>query len=82
MNQTTVKFENVLTKQLVEVWSDARGFLAEDMISLHLEEVFGIEQIVIHSADNQGDFLLLKVSTDQWADHRKFALMSTGTLAW
>ncbi len=82
MNETTVKFENGLTKQSVEDWADARGFLAEDRISLHLEELFGIERIVIHSADNQGEFLLLKVSSEQWTDQREFALMPTGSLAW
>lgn len=82
MNETKVEFENGLTKQLVEDWADARGFVAEDRISLHLEERFGIERIVIHSADNQGDFLLLKVSSEQWTDQREFVLMSTGSLAW
>ena len=82
MQQVTVEFENVLTKQSVEDWADARGFIAEDILSLHFEESFGVEWIMIHSADNHGDFLLLKVSTDQWVEHREFVLTSTGSLAW
>lgn len=82
MQQATIEFEDVLTKQLVDDWADARGFIAADEISLHLEERFGVERIVIHNADDQGDFLLLKISTDQWTDQREFALMSTGSLAW
>lgn len=82
MQQATVKFENVLTKQLVEDWADARGFSAVDEVSLHLEERFGVETIVIHKADDKGDFLLLQMSTDQWRDPQEFALMPTGSLAW
>lgn len=82
MQQVTVEFENVLTKQSVEDWADAREFIAKDMISLHYEEKFGVERVMIHSVDNQDDFLLLKVSTDQWSDHREFVLTSTGSLAW
>lgn len=43
MQQVTVEFENVLTKQSVEDWADAREFIAKDMISLHFEEKFEFE---------------------------------------
>ena len=82
MQQTTVEFDDVLTKQLVEEWADLRGFIAVDEVSLHLEDRFGVESVVIHNADNKGDFLLLQISTDQWRDPREFALMPTGSLAW
>ncbi len=82
MPQATIEFEDVLTKQLVDDWAHDRGFVAVEEICLHLEERFEVERIVIHNADDQGDFLLLKISTDQWADQREFALMSTGSLAW
>lgn len=82
MQPALVEFDNVLTKQSVVDWADARGFTATDVISLHFTERFNVERIVIHSVDNRDDFLLLKISTDQWHDQRDFALTSTGSLAW
>lgn len=82
MEQVRIKYDDILTKQMVEDWADDKGFIASEEISLHLEERFDVAHILIHEAVDQGDFLSLKISTDKWSEPREFALMSTGALAW
>jgi hypothetical protein len=79
---TSVTYADVVTKQAVENWADERGLVAEEQLTLHLEERFGAHQIHVTSADDQGDFLVLHLTTDQWAEPREFALLSDGALSW
>jgi hypothetical protein len=38
---SSVTYANIVTKQAVENWADQRGLVAEDQLTLHLEERFG-----------------------------------------
>jgi hypothetical protein len=80
MNAMT--YADVVTKQAVENWADMKGFVAEDQLRLHLEERFGAHSIHVTSANDQGDFLVLELTTDQWEEPREFALLSDGALSW
>ncbi|MBL4886456.1 MAG: hypothetical protein JKY95_18250 [Planctomycetaceae bacterium] len=82
MAQTCLDFESVLIKQMIEDWADDKGFITSDEICLHLEECFDIDHIVIHEAIDQGDLLMLKITTNKWSEPREFALLSTGSLVW
>lgn len=82
MAETTIAFQDVVTKQMVENWADDKGFIASEEICLHLEERFEVQRVVVHQAEDKGDFLSLMISTDQWSEPREFALTSAGSLAW
>ena len=82
MSQLAVRFADVLVKQLVQDWGDEKGFDADERISLHMEERFGVESIHVAAARDEEDHLLLEIATDQWAEPREFALLSDGSLAW
>lgn len=79
---TRVTYADIVTKQAVENWADARGLVAEDQLTRHLEERFGAHQVHVTSVDDHGDFLLLHLTTDQWTDPREFALLPDGALSW
>ncbi len=77
-----VTFADVLVKQLVQDWGDDKNFDADEKISLHMEERFGAKSIHVAAASEEEEQLLLRITTDQWAEPREFALLSNGSLAW
>jgi hypothetical protein len=77
-----VTYADVVTKQVVENWADERGFVADDQLALHMEERFRAHRVHVESANDQGDFLVLHLATDQWDDPREFALLADGALSW
>lgn len=82
MDSVTLTYEDVVTKQLVEDWADDKGFNASDQLCLHLEERFDVAEIHVVAAVNQGDFLMLRLTTERWAEPREFGLLSDGSLTW
>jgi hypothetical protein len=82
MEPATLTYENVVTKQLVEDWADDKGFVASNLICLHLEERFGVTTIHVVAAVDQVDFLLLQLTTERWPEPREFGLLSSGSLTW
>lgn len=79
---TIITYADVVTKQAVENWADERGLVAEDQLTMHLEERFGAHQVHVMSVDDQGDFLVLHLTTEQWTEPREFALLPDGALSW
>lgn len=79
---TNITYEDVVTKHAVENWADDKGFVAEDQLRLHLEERFGAHCVHVTSANDQGDFLVLQLTTDCWEEPREFALLADGALSW
>ncbi len=82
MKAATLTYEDVVTKQLVEDWADDKGFAASDQICLHLEERFEVTAIHVVAAVDQGDFLVLQLTTERWSEPREFGLLSSGSLTW
>jgi len=78
----TITYADVATKQALESWADGKGFIAEDQLVLHLEERFGVSAIHVTTTIDQGDFLVLQLTTNCWEDPREFALLSDGALSW
>jgi len=79
---TMISYTDIVTKQAVEDWADDKGFVAEDQLSLHMEEKFGAHSVHVTDANDQGDFLILQVTTDCWEEPREFALLPDGALSW
>jgi hypothetical protein len=77
-----ISYTDVVTKQLVENWADDKGFVAEEEIYTHLQERFGVQTINVIHAKDEGEFLMLTLTTDCWQEPREFALLSNGSLAW
>ena len=82
MTLPTIQYANILTKQVVENWADEKGFSVEEQIRVHMEQLFEVNEILILDAKNEGDHLMLTVSTHVWPESREFALLSNGSLAW
>jgi hypothetical protein len=82
MSLPTVSYTDVITKQLAENWGDEKGFDAAEQICMHLQERFGIKSIRLIQAKDNGEFLLLTLTTDCWQEAREFALLSNGSLSW
>jgi hypothetical protein len=77
-----ISYRDVVTKQLVENWADDKGIVAEEEICTHLQERFGVQVVNLIHAKDEGEFLLLILTTDCWQEPREFALLSSGSLAW
>ncbi len=82
MSPSKIFYANVLFKQLVENWCDDKGFDAQETIAMHMEERFEVKIIHILEVENEGEWLILRMTTDLWQEPREFALLSSGTLAW
>ncbi|MBS0210440.1 MAG: hypothetical protein JSS27_15970 [Planctomycetes bacterium] len=80
--ESCITYADVITKQAVQDWAGGKGFDAEDQICLHLKERFSVRSIQLIAAIDQGDFLLLQLTTDCWEEPREFALLSDGALSW
>lgn len=83
--RTTITYADVVTKQAVEDWAEVRGFSAEEQLSMHFEERFerfGASSIHITAAEDQGECLILQLTTDRWEEPKEFALLSDGSLSW
>lgn len=77
-----VAYADVVTKQVVENWADERGLVAEDQRAVHLKERFRRHRIHVTSANEQGDVLVVHLTTDPWAEPREFALLSDSAFSW
>ncbi|MGV3606108.1 MAG: hypothetical protein ACO1RA_06845 [Planctomycetaceae bacterium] len=77
-----ITYADIMIKQVVEDWSDARGGSAECQLQLHLEERFGVKDVSVVSAEEKEMVLILKLSTDKWREPREFALLPNGALCW
>ena len=82
MTDPIFNYADLSTEQLVEDWAGEKGFNAANQICLHLEERFHVNTIELVAALNQGEFLILRIATDQWKEPREFGLLSDGSLAW
>ena len=82
MASPTVSFADFLIKRRVEGWGRDKGFDATDQIRVHFYERFQVAKIEVVETIDNGDFLTLQATTDQWTEPREFALLSNGSLAW
>ena len=77
-----VIYADEATKQIIENWADDKGFVAEEQLSLHLEERFGAGTIHVATVTDHGDFLTMQLTADSWEGQREFALLPDGALSW
>lgn len=82
MDGHSITFADPTTQQLVQDWADDKEFVAMEQIAMHLEERFRVAAIHVVSATNQGDFLMLRITTDRWHEPREFGMLSNGSLTW
>jgi hypothetical protein len=82
MGPFAISYRDPAIKQLVDDWGYDKGLVATDQIALHLEERFHVAAIDVVAAVDQGDFLILQITTDRWQEPREFGLLSDGSLSW
>lgn len=82
MSPSTVSFSDVISKEVVENWGDDKSFDAKEALVTHMEERFEAKTINILEARDEGEQLILLITTDLWEEPREFALFSSGSLVW
>jgi hypothetical protein len=82
MGENFITYKDVTTRQVVDAWGKDKDFVVEEQLTLHLEERFGISSVHVIAAIDQGDFVLLQLTTNCWREPREFALLSDGALSW
>lgn len=82
MANVSVEYADAGVAQRVSVWAKTSGINAEEQLLLHLGEKFGIQEMNILKAQEDGDSLLILVATKQWNSPREFALLSNGSFVW
>jgi hypothetical protein len=82
MGPSTISYRDPAIRQLVDDWGYDKGLVATDQIALHLQERFRVAAIDVVAAVDQGDFLILQITTDRWQEPREFGLLSDGSLSW
>jgi hypothetical protein len=82
MGSSAISYRDPTIKQLVDDWGDDKGLVATDQIAMHLEERFHVATVHVVAAVDQGDFLILQLTTDRWQEPREFGLLSDGSLSW
>jgi hypothetical protein len=82
MDRQPITYGNPTIQQLVEDWANDKGFVVADQLVMHLEERFQVAAVHVVAAITQGDFLILRLTTDRWPEPREFGLLSNGSLTW
>jgi hypothetical protein len=82
MCPSTISYADVLSKQVVENWGDDKGFDAEETIATHMAERFQASAIHIVQVKDEGDNLIVCITTELWEVPKEFALLSSGSLVW
>ena len=70
------------TEKIVRCWSTINDVDAEELILMHMEEKFSIQEVVIVKAVDHGDFLTVLLKCDSWDFPREFSILDDGSLAW
>lgn len=82
MIQPMLRFADIIVKQRVEEWADGLDFDPTEQLRLVLGDKFGTMRFLVHDAQPEGDFIILKISTDRWLEPREFALFQSGSLVY
>lgn len=75
-----LKYESVLLKELLENWEEDSGLYAPDMLSDHLDELFGKGDYTVVSAQADGSHLELQITSSNWKGIFECTLDSVGKL--
>jgi len=77
-----VRYGSTDVEKIVKCWSTINDVDAEELILMHMEEKFSIEEVVVVKAVEHSDFLTMLLKGDSWDSPREFSLLDTGSLAW
>lgn len=80
MNAQNVCFASDSLRERLRSWGDGLGFDPIEQLAVLLNERFGINMLIVHDVKDEGDFVVVAVSSDTWQTPQEFALFQSGTI--
>jgi hypothetical protein len=77
-----IEYKDWVVKDAINKWEEKVGIIFEEQFLMHLECKFDVNNIKIISAQDCGEYILIKVTGDIWSDIREFGFSGDGRLFW
>jgi hypothetical protein len=75
-----ITYSDRCCRQVLEEWSRRTTVDGEAALGDHMDVLFGVESVEIHSIRDEGAFVSLIVSTEQCSDPREILLTDQGEM--